>query len=324
MASATEPKKTKSAFEFLAPVSAAPIGVDEPNKRINGIVVAQQGPFKSGRGEFDATSNKQTADLINADPQGIKARMGHPNPQHPGSKDELLGFVGRYTNGRVDGELARADLQLDPVAFLAPPGGGTSHGDYLMTRAKSDPASLSTSMVVSADKQYRLDNHAKPKRDPDTGEALPPLWRPQQINAIDFVDEGDATGGALLAPPANFDVFQQAAEAMDAALDGLDQQTIGAFLNLYLTSRFVCKWAAVLGEDDDEFGASLSAVTKRETALALAVVRERVESLAAKKAESAAKAETAKSDRAEAAKREADADEETRLRWANKKRKGGK
>jgi len=191
-------------YEFLAPVSAWPIGVDTDAKIIRGVIVAQACQFQDPvgepdpRGAFDGDGLKTLNRLMTAEPIGVKSRYGHPNPQHPGAPAELDGFLGRFKGPRIDSDKLRSDLHLDDTAFLAPPGGGTSRGEYLMARAKSDPSSFGTSLVLVTDKIYRMDTHNKPRRD-DNGNTLAPLWKPTAIGSIDIVDRGAATPAGFLA-----------------------------------------------------------------------------------------------------------------------------
>ncbi len=163
-----------------------------------------RGPFINwlgevdGRGEFDDAGLAAIVRLARADGAGLKVRFGHPDLTHPGKReDELSSFLGRAKNARVDGDRVRADLHFDPVAFL-PIQGGVSRGDYLLARAKSDPASFGASPALSADKEFRMDNHRKPRRDGD-GDTLPPLWRPITLGSVDIVDRGAAAPGGFLA-----------------------------------------------------------------------------------------------------------------------------
>lgn len=171
------------ATEYLRAGVAAgrPIGVDEENKVINGYVVAEAGDFKTGRGKFDRESLAAIAKLINAAPDGMLVNYGH-NPD-VGSSDALDAFLGRAKNASVDGDKVRADMHLNPVAFLSH-NGGVSRGERLLQRAKSDPASFATSLVLAADKAR--------------SGAGPPLWRPLAIQSSDVVYIGDAVHGGIL------------------------------------------------------------------------------------------------------------------------------
>ncbi len=171
------------ATEFLRAgiASARPVGVDEEAKVIRGYVLAEAGDFKTGRGKFDGGSLAAIVNIINAAADGVPSNYGHQ--PDIGSSDALDAFLGRAKNAYVDGDKARADLHLDPVAFLSH-NGGVSRGERLMQRAKSDPASFASSLVVAADKERKGNG--------------PPLWKPLAIMSSDIVSSGDAVHGGIL------------------------------------------------------------------------------------------------------------------------------
>lgn len=175
-----------------------PVGVDEENKIVRGYVVAQLGPFKTGRGEFDMSGLNAIVGIINATKDGVVVNYGH----HPnvGSPEALDAFLGRAKNARIDGDKVRADLHFSSVAFMAH-NGGLSRGERLMERFKSDPESFASSLVLSADKR------------PQRG-GRPPLWQPMEIQSSDIVYVGDAVhGGALSADESATDELREQWEA---------------------------------------------------------------------------------------------------------------
>lgn len=188
----------RSEIELLRaePAEARPLGVDDEAKAILGYVVADAGPFKTGRGEFDEASLKAIVKLINSEPVGLAVNYGH-HAERPGTPEALDAFLGRAKNARIDEDRVRADLYFDPVAFLSV-SGMVSRGHYLMARVKSDPASLSTSLVLNAEKIDRFDNRSRRKLD-DRGNPLPPLWRPTGLLSSDVVSRGDAVHRGILA-----------------------------------------------------------------------------------------------------------------------------
>lgn len=158
-----------------------PVGVDSEQKVIFGYVVAQAGTFKTGRGEFDGESLAAIASLINAQPDGVVVNYGHH--ENVGSPEALDAFLGRAKNARVEGDKVRADLHFNPVAFLAH-NGGVSRGERLLERARTDPGSFGSSLVVAVDKRRNG--------------TRPPLWRPLAIQSSDVVYIGDAVHGGIL------------------------------------------------------------------------------------------------------------------------------
>lgn len=185
-------KGTSTEILRSAASSANPVGVDRENNVIKGYIVAQRGQFKTGRGEFSDQSLAAIAKLMNAS-GGVPSNYGHQ--QDPGSSATLDAFIGVAKNARVDGDKVRADLHLSPVAML-PDSTGHSRGERLMLRAESAPGSFGSSLVLMADKQFRLDNRGHRKTD-QQGNVLAPIWMPTAISGSDVVAIGDATNGFL-------------------------------------------------------------------------------------------------------------------------------
>lgn len=192
-----------------ADAGGAPIGVDRNKAILHGFVMAQLGPFKSeGRGEFDEKALKEIVKLANAEPGGLKSRLDHPTMSDSGVGKHL----GRVHKARMDSarvrrggewvmvKAARGDLHFDATALRTPPGGGGRPiGQYVMDLAESDPDALSSSLVLEADEEFRLNKDGTPLRD-DAGNELPPLWRPKALHSSDIVNTGDAVDGLLSAP----------------------------------------------------------------------------------------------------------------------------
>ena len=227
--------------------------VDRNAGVIHGMIIAQEGPFKSeGRGEFDRKGLRAIVKLMKAAPNGLKSRFAHPSL----SDDGLGKFLGRVKNPRMDTittrdsegtrkddeiSVVRGDLHIDPSSRDAPDG---DLGGYIMHLAESYPDALSSSLVLQADQEVRLDSKGRPKRDAEDNE-LPPLWRPLSLHASDVVDTGDAVDGFLSAetidglPDA---VVRRACELLDTQFGDADRATITtrcqAWLGRYLNHRF--------------------------------------------------------------------------------------
>lgn len=218
MSTATKSKVSRARLRAY-PVLANPVGVDEENKVIRGYVVAEVGPFKSGRGQFTHESLEAIVGLMLANPEGTKVRYGHPDGT---SEQALDSFIGWDKNPRIDGGKVRADLHLSPVAFLPPKNGGISRGEYLLTRAKLEPASLSSSLALDADEMFLSSQE-------------PPIWTPTVIWASDIVDDGDAVHGAFLSAE---DAVAALPAMLDEAFAGQPKETVQAFFDSYLASRY--------------------------------------------------------------------------------------
>jgi CBS domain-containing protein len=232
------------------------IGVDRENAILRGYVVAQEGPFKSaGRGEFDVKALKSIVTLMNKNgTPGTKSRFAHPTL----SGDGIGKFLGRAKNPKLDtvrvmrnGEkvllhAVRADLHFDQTALEEPPGGGKPLGIYVMDLAESDPDAISSSVVVQADQEERLDAKGRPMLDAE-GNPLPPLWRPKAIHASDVVDTGDAVDGILSAEGLSADglpdhAVREACKLLSEAFPNADRETIKvralAWVDRFLSWKF--------------------------------------------------------------------------------------
>jgi len=222
--------------------------VDRESGIIYGYAVAEEGPFKSeGRGEFDPASLREVVKLMKANgSNGTKSRFTHPDM----SNDGLGKFLGRARNPRMDvmernGEevsLVRADLHIDPTALEEPVGGGRPLGDYVMALAESDPDALSSSLVLTVDEEHRIEKDGRAKRDEQTGEVLPPLWRPKAIHASDIVDTGDAVGSLLSIDGLPDAIVRQASALIDEQFAGCSREVVearlAAYSERYLNNRY--------------------------------------------------------------------------------------
>lgn len=234
--------------------------IDRENGIIYGVILAEEGPFKSeGRGEFDRKAIRSIVKMANDKPGGLKARWTHPGL----SSDGLGKFLGRYKGVRSDTVLrdagkdandkplmkellvARGDLHFDKTALDQPPEGGNKPlGVYVMDLAESDPDAFGTSLVLQVNEEYRLDKDGRPLKD-DKGDDMPPLWIPTVLHANDVVDEGDATNSFLSAdilanlPDA---IVRQGCELLDAQFPNQSREVVEArllaFATRYLNHRF--------------------------------------------------------------------------------------
>jgi len=92
-------------------------GVDQENGIIKGVVIIQKGEDKVGD-NIDQVFLEQCVKLGNGYPKGLKSRFGHPN-----MCDTTLGtYIGRYKDFRIDNDVVKADLYMDPVAKESPKG----------------------------------------------------------------------------------------------------------------------------------------------------------------------------------------------------------
>jgi hypothetical protein len=165
-----------------SPVRGAPkSGVDRSAKRINGVKVMQMGRVNDSRPwEVDADTLAQVVEYGNQPNKGTKARFTHPSM----SDDGFGKYLGRWTNFRIEGDSAYADLQLAESSFDTPSG---DLGTYVMDLAEEDPESFGVSAATSlAGVMYT---------EVPEGKTLP--LRLDGLRAVDFVDEPAATRGGL-------------------------------------------------------------------------------------------------------------------------------
>jgi hypothetical protein len=252
------PTMTEKPHWLRTDVRAKTGTVDRELGVIHGVILAEEGPFKDKRGEFDRAAIRKAVTLAKDKPSGLKARFTHPTL----SSDGLGKFLGRYHDVRSDTVLrevgraadgkplmkerlvARGDLYLDKTALEAPPDGGKPLGLYVMDLAESDSDAFGASLVLQKDEALRLDSKGRPLTD-EAGEELPPLWIPTVLHACDVVDDGDATHSFLSAdilaglPDA---IVRQGCELLDAQFNGQERSVIAArlsaFMDRYLSHRF--------------------------------------------------------------------------------------
>ena len=239
------------------------IGVDREAAVIRGYVLAQEGPFKTeGRGEFDVAGLKKIVTLARKQSAGLKSRLAHPTL----SADGIGKFLGRVKDVHLDsvrvkrnGELAllhavRGDLHLDSTALNAPVGGGKPLGQYVMDLAESDSDALSSSLVLHASEEYRLDPKTKRPLLDKEGKELPPLWVPTELHASDIVDTGDAVDGLLSAHLSigglPDELVRRASDLLNRAFLGESRAVLKARLTTWLDSYLAFRFGDDPEEDD--------------------------------------------------------------------------
>lgn len=232
-----------------------PISVDLQKEIIHGYVLAQEGPFKTpGRGEFDREGLRKIVDLTNGERKGLRSRFTHPGL----SADGLGKYLGRARGAWLDtsGDVwrARADLHISPSSHDTPSG---DLGGYVLRLANEDPDALSSSVVIEADEEYRLNKDGTRVKGSD-GEPLPPLWRPVKLWATDVVDTGDAVDGLLSAQHLSTGDLPDAAqrqgfELLDRMFAGQPPEVVrarvGAYLDRYLSRQSLAAPPAVVPTD---------------------------------------------------------------------------
>ena len=173
------------------------IGPDRENGILFGMVLAEAGPFKTGRGRFNQDSLQTAVRLLQANRDGTPSLFRHPTPV----SDGLGMFLGRIPPGsiRLDGVKLRGDLRMDSTAMETSIFGGRPLGDYLLAISASDSRAAGASLQLKANKIFERDSRGRPLAD-QRGEPLPPLWMPTSILGCDVVACGDATSSLLGIP----------------------------------------------------------------------------------------------------------------------------
>lgn len=165
--------------------------VDRDAGMIRGMVLAQEGPFKTQRGRFDSAALGAIAKLVNKS-DGVPSHYGHPgrdgNTPHP--------YLGMVSNARVDGDKVRGDLAFAKSAYEVPVLGNLA--GYVMQRTEDNARSISSSLGLFADKVPETTRAGRSKLGED-GQPLPPLWKPTEILTSDIVGVGDAVDSLLSA-----------------------------------------------------------------------------------------------------------------------------
>jgi len=198
-----------------------------PNQEvILGAAVVTKGVTHDERGEFDDAALNKVIELGNAVRIGIKSRFGHPNM----SGTALGTFLGRFKNFRLDGDVVRADLYIDPSAHKTPDG---DLAQYVIDLSNSDSQAFGTSMVIDCRFERKKDDKGKELNDP------PPLIIVDDLFSVDVVDDPAANNSFFgkqffsdsVRPSAEMTVF------LDKFLnqpDSVDQAI--AFLQRYQTN----------------------------------------------------------------------------------------
>lgn len=199
---------------------------------IKGFAVVTKGMTKDERGEFDDAELDKIVKLGNKTKVGVKSRFGHPNM----SSTALGTFLGRVKNFRKDGDIVRADLNLDKSAYDTPDG---DLATYVMDLAESDPQAFGSSMVIHWDAEERLDDDGQPVRDKD-GRRVPPFIRVKSLFAVDVVDDPAANKGMFGNQFFTNSVMLSA--EMTSFLDNFLEQPeavekVGLFLDRYRVNR---------------------------------------------------------------------------------------
>ncbi len=225
-----------------------PVKVDRAAGALRGYVVAQLGVFKDDRGEFNAEALAMIERMGNESKLGLKSRLNHASMCEDGvgnylgrSKDFFLSSATRPDGTSVPA--VRADLIFDQTALDTPPnGGGKPLGAYVMDLAESDPEAISSSLVLSVRREFKLNADGTRQKDAATGEDLPPLWFPEKLYGSDIVDTGAAVDGLLSVDGLRDEPLRRGVAMLDEMFPDLSREQLGerltGFVTRYLNHRF--------------------------------------------------------------------------------------
>ncbi len=140
--------KTCALRATVTTFGTAAIDVDEKAGVLKNVAAMNVGEASGHGFTLDALSLEQTRDLINAaGPDGVKMRLGHPEPNADGSMpDDITEVIGAVKNARIEGESLRVDVYLEDYAACLPGRGDVK--TYLLLRAKSNPRGFGLSAVI--------------------------------------------------------------------------------------------------------------------------------------------------------------------------------
>lgn len=155
------------------PALAAPGKVSRDGGVIHGVICAETGIFKDGRGRFDHGDIHGLVRLMNEFPSGLQSFWEHEH--------DAGSYLGKLENPRVlrlgGTSLAVADMRLSSLAANAPGFGNLR--DYVL-KAALEPEAIGMSFVLGVDQQHDSRN-------------LPPRFVPEELHSCDAVATGTAT-----------------------------------------------------------------------------------------------------------------------------------
>jgi hypothetical protein len=188
----TATERRRAALRSVLTVDTAKIQADAEAGLIQGVAIMTIGPAAGHGFWIDRQTLEQCRDLINAKPKGAIVRFRHPELKEvdgqyfmPETLGEDVGYVLPTT--RLDGDTLRGDVQLGTYAKSLPKLGNV--WDYLLAKAKEDPAGMGMSAVIGWDGEEHKD---------DDG-AIRILARVNEVDAVDFVGTPAANPNGLLA-----------------------------------------------------------------------------------------------------------------------------
>lgn len=219
--------------------------VDFEGRVIRGCAIITRGEALGHGAWVDAEAVRQVAAMGAAmeSGAGLKSRFTHPGMCADGTGK----FLGRFKAFTVDGDIARADLNVSRASDNSPDG---KLGQYTMDLADEDPEAFGTSIVFYKDQAamdaFRSQNLDAQGRfvspDPLNKQNLPHI-RLASLSACDVVDDPAANPGGMFSAgdelaargEALFSwLFGKSEQVPVMALGGLEPARVRTFFNGYL------------------------------------------------------------------------------------------
>lgn len=173
-----------------SPIYAQPdLKVDAEKGLIKDVSVCSAGEAKGHGVMLEQSFINDVVRLGNEWKQGLKCRFGHPNM----STEALGTYLGRFTNFRVEGSKAIADLQLDEVSKKAP---GGDLFTYVVGMAQNNPDMFGASIEFNRDYLYFYDDKGE-KVQGYSPDDRPTYITIQDLLAADIVDSPAANEEGL-------------------------------------------------------------------------------------------------------------------------------
>ncbi len=181
---------TTDVLRLAAVRSEEDLDVDAEKGLIGNLSIITRGPAVGHGFDVDDVMLAQVSESINAHPNGVKVRVGHPM-SFLGSEDGAWSLVGRILpDTRVEGDRVRGNLQLGPYAKSSPRGDLWS---WLVDLATHAPEDVGLSIV--------FERGPFEERTDENGQSLAPFGRVKDVLAADFTDDPAANPGGLLSKP---------------------------------------------------------------------------------------------------------------------------
>lgn len=273
--------------------STTTLQVDRKAAKITNVVAMQIGEAQGHRMEADLTTLQLTANLGNANPKGIRGRLGHP-----GVSENTTGKQVQIASGfSVVGDKLVHTSQLLQTARKSP-AFAQDPVEWILDVAEKNPTELGESVVIDTGAVWKLadgseidafDSDGDFVKRPENAMTKYPVMRPVHLHMIDFVNEGALTPDGLFSQKTQFfaegtsryaeqlfDIVDEWRSAYRIKLDEVPHK-VTQMLDAYLESRRKVK----MNDNETNVDGTESATEAQTTQESSQVHQEAQESLAA-------------------------------------------